>query len=56
MIYNAEVTLGKLTDEGFLESLFIDAVAAFGSVEKRGRVAELQKLVDVYMRVLPLPR
>lgn len=56
VIYDAEVTLGMLGDESFLKNLFVNAVAAFGSVEKRERVAELQELVDEYIRVLPLPR
>jgi hypothetical protein len=56
VIYDAEVTLGRLADESFLGRVFDDAVAAFGSVEKVERAADLQELVEAYVQALPLPK
>jgi len=54
VIYDAEVTLGSLADESFLGRVFDDAVAAFGTVEKVERAADLQELVEAYVQALPL--
>jgi hypothetical protein len=56
VIYDAEVTLGSLADKSFLGRVFDDAVAAFGSVEKIGSVADMQELVEAYVQALPLPK
>ena len=56
VIYDAEVTLGSLADESFLGRIFDDAVAAFGSVEKVEKAADVQELVEAYVQALPLPK
>ena len=56
VIYDAEVTLGRLADKSFLGRVFDDAVAAFGSVEKVKRAADLQELVETYVQALSLPK
>jgi hypothetical protein len=56
VIYDAEVTLGRLADKSFLGRVFDDAVAAFGSMEKVKRAADLQELVETYVQALSLPK
>jgi hypothetical protein len=56
VMYNAEVSLGDLANRDFLGRLFDDAVAVFGSVDKREQVAALGALVEEYVQRLPLPR
>jgi hypothetical protein len=56
VIYDAEVALGSLADKSFLGRIFDDAVAAFGSVEKVEKAADVQELVEAYVQALPLPK